>query len=24
VAKDMSEASDFIDFLDHYNPDMTP
>lgn len=24
VAKDMPEASDFIDFLDHYNPDMTP
>ena len=24
VAKDMPEAQDFIDFLDHYNPDMTP
>lgn len=24
VGKDMAEVSDFIDFLDHYNPDMTP
>lgn len=24
VAKDMAEATDFIEFLDHYNPDMTP
>jgi D-amino peptidase len=24
VAKDLPEAQDFIDFLDHYNPDMTP
>jgi D-amino peptidase len=24
TAKDMAEAQDFIDFLDHYNPDMTP
>ena len=24
TAKDMPEAQDFIDFLDHYNPDMTP
>jgi D-amino peptidase len=24
VAKDMAEASDFVDFIDHYNPDMTP
>ena len=24
VGKDMAEVSDFVDFLDHYNPDMTP
>jgi len=24
VAKDMAEASDFVDFIDHYNPEMTP
>jgi D-amino peptidase len=24
VGKDMAEASDFVDFIDHYNPDMTP
>jgi D-amino peptidase len=24
VAKDMAEASDFVDFVDTYNPDMTP
>jgi len=24
VAKDMGEATDFVDFLDHYHPDMTP
>jgi D-amino peptidase len=24
VGKDMAEISDFVDFLDHYNPDMTP
>jgi D-amino peptidase len=24
VAKDMGEASDFVDFIDTYNPDMTP
>jgi D-amino peptidase len=24
IGKDMAEASDFVDFIDHYNPDMTP
>jgi D-amino peptidase len=24
VGKDMAEVSDFVDFVDHYNPDMTP
>lgn len=24
VGKDMAEVSDFVDFLDHFNPDMTP